>query len=91
MLENLSFLSVKMYKKIKEGFYAFNNSISCKFDILANLISRDAFDVGTSIFNKIEEYKMIQFRTEVSIGTKAKFRGENYTSHVLHFSFQVLP
>ena len=61
-----------MYKKIKEGFYAFNNSISCKFDILANLISRDAFDVETSIFKKIEEYKMIQFRSRVNIGTKGK-------------------
>ena len=60
---------VKMYMKIKGEFYAFNNSISCKFDILANLILGDAFDVGTSIFYKIEEYKMIQFRTEVNIGT----------------------
>ena len=47
--------SVKMYKKIKAELDAFNNSISCKFDILANLIWRDAFDVETSIFNKIEE------------------------------------
>ena len=44
-----------MYKKIKAELDAFNNSISSKFYILANLIWRDAFDVETSIFNKIEE------------------------------------
>ena len=39
-----------------------------------NLILRNAFDVQSSILDKIEEFKMIYFKTRVNTGNSRKLR-----------------